>query len=56
LELVSRWADDLAHEIKNPLHAMVINLELVKRRATGEDAGALIQRAEVVESELYRVH
>ena len=56
LELVSRWADDLAHEIKNPLHAMVINLELVKRRAGGNDPAPLIERAEVVESELHRVH
>jgi two-component system sensor histidine kinase HydH len=56
LELVSRWADDLAHEIKNPLHAMVINLELVKRRAGGDDPAPLIARAEVVETELHRVH
>lgn len=56
LDLVSRWADDLAHEIKNPLHAMVINLELVKRRAGAGDPGLLIERAEVVESELHRVH
>ncbi len=56
LNLVSRWADDLAHEIKNPLHAMVINLELVKRRAGEADPGPLIERARVVESELHRVH
>jgi two-component system, NtrC family, sensor histidine kinase HydH len=56
LDLVSRWADDLAHEIKNPLHAMVINLELVKRRAETNEPGLLIERAEVVESELHRVH
>ncbi len=56
MDLVSRWADDLAHEIKNPLHAMVINLELVKRRAGGPNAGAVVQRAAAVESELHRVH
>jgi signal transduction histidine kinase len=54
LELVARWADDLAHEIKNPFHSMVINLELVKRRAGDPDG--LVGRAEVVESELHRVH
>lgn len=53
-ELVSRWADDLAHEIKNPFHSMVINLELVKRRAA--DPEGVGGRAEVVESELHRVH
>ncbi len=53
LALLGRWADELAHEIKNPFHAMVINLELVKRRADGDGAR---ERAEVVEAELYRVH
>lgn len=56
MDLVARWADDLAHEIKNPLHAMVINLELVKRRAVSGDAGPAVERAEVVENELHRVH
>lgn len=55
MALVARWADDLAHEIKNPFHAMVINLELVKRRAREEGDG-LVERTEVVESELHRVH
>jgi two-component system NtrC family sensor kinase len=39
LDLLERLADDLAHEIKNPLHSMVINLEVLKRRvarAVGE--------------------
>ncbi|HEU0053811.1 MAG TPA: HAMP domain-containing sensor histidine kinase [Longimicrobium sp.] len=40
LELLERLADDLAHEIKNPLHSMVINLEVLKRRvAKLEGAG-----------------
>lgn len=56
MDLVARWADDLAHEIKNPLHAMVINLELVKRRASAGEAGPLVDRIQVVEAELHRVH
>lgn len=32
LDILERLADDLAHEIKNPLHSMVINLEVLKRR------------------------
>jgi len=55
-DLMSRWSDDLAHEIKNPLHAMVINLELVKRRAGSPDSSHVIERAEIVEAELHRVH
>ncbi|MFO7895262.1 MAG: HAMP domain-containing sensor histidine kinase [Longimicrobiales bacterium] len=54
LALFSRWAEELAHEIKNPFHAMVINLELVKRRAG--DVEPARERAEIVESELHRVH
>jgi signal transduction histidine kinase len=56
MDLVARWADDLAHEIKNPLHAMVINLELVKRRAAAADPEPLVERVQVVEAELLRVH
>ena len=56
MDLVTRWADDLAHEIKNPLHAMVINLELVKRRAGASDPNPIVERAEIVEAELHRVH
>lgn len=56
LDMLSRLAGDLSHEIKNPLHAMVINLELVRRRAEkGESEGA-IERVDVVEMELRKVH
>lgn len=55
-DLVSRLADDLAHEIKNPLHAMVINLELVKRRVTTGDIATALERADVVGAEVLRVN
>jgi signal transduction histidine kinase len=57
LELVERLAEDLAHEIKNPLHSMVINLEVLKRRvarAAGDDADAM-RYIEVLSGELDRV-
>jgi signal transduction histidine kinase len=54
--LLARVADDIAHEIKNPLHSMVINLEVLKRRVEkGASAGAL-ERAEVLSHELERLH
>ena len=60
LGLVERLADDLAHEIKNPLHSMVINLEVLRRRiarleevAGGED---LLRYAGVIGTELDRVN
>lgn len=55
-QLVSRLADDLAHEIKNPLHAMVINLELVKRRAQAGDVATVLQRADLASGEVMRVN
>jgi signal transduction histidine kinase len=55
-DLASRLAGDLSHEIKNPLHAIVINLELVKRRIATADAEAALGRIAVVESEVHRVH
>jgi signal transduction histidine kinase len=59
LDLVERLADDLAHEIKNPLHSMVINLEVLKRRITrpgGSEPDELMRYAEVLASELERVN
>ncbi len=55
-QLVSRLADDLAHEIKNPLHAMVINLELVKRRVQAGDVATALERADVVAAEVMRLN
>ena len=55
-DLLSRIADDLAHEIKNPLHAMIINLEVLRRRADAGNAEAVRDRADVIEHEIHRVH
>ena len=57
LELLERLADDLAHEIKNPLHSMVINLEVLKRRLarTGEPDDVL-RYIGVLGGELERVN
>lgn len=58
LALVERLADDLAHEIKNPLHSMVINLEVLRRRISklaDADQGDLLRYAGVLGGELERV-
>jgi signal transduction histidine kinase len=58
LDLVERVADDLAHEIKNPLHSMVINLEVLRRRIarnSGEHAEELLRYAGILSAELERV-
>jgi nitrogen-specific signal transduction histidine kinase len=56
LDVVSRLGDDLAHEIKNPLHAMLINLEVLRRRVAAGDEDAALDRAQVIEDEIHRVH
>lgn len=53
---MSRLADDLAHEIKNPLSSVVINLELMRQRVLKGDAKVAIERAAVIEQEVHRVH
>ena len=55
-DLVSRLADDLAHEIKNPLNSIVINLEVLKVRVGRGDAGGALDRAAVIEHEARRLH
>lgn len=55
-QLVSQLADDLAHELKNPLNAIVINLEVLKVRAAKGDTAAATERAGVIEHEVRRLH
>ncbi|MEO5511536.1 MAG: histidine kinase dimerization/phospho-acceptor domain-containing protein [Longimicrobiales bacterium] len=54
--LISRMADDLAHEIKNPLNSMVINLEVIRSRARKGDAAGVLDRADVIENEVRRLN
>ncbi|HEX8829704.1 MAG TPA: histidine kinase dimerization/phospho-acceptor domain-containing protein, partial [Longimicrobium sp.] len=57
LDLLERLADGLAHEIKNPLHSMVINLEVLKRRVARSDSIDEVQRyIGVLAGELERVN
>jgi signal transduction histidine kinase len=55
-DVVSRLADNLAHEIKNPLNAIVVNLEVLRRKVASGAADAALERASVVDEEVKRVH
>lgn len=57
LDLLEHLADDLAHEIKNPLHSMVINLEVLRRRVArlDGDASDTLRYVDVLGTELDRV-
>jgi signal transduction histidine kinase len=58
LELLERLSDSLAHEIKNPLHSMVINLEVLKRRLArpAAEGADVLRYATVLGEELERVN
>jgi two-component system, NtrC family, C4-dicarboxylate transport sensor histidine kinase DctB len=55
-DVLSRLADDLAHEIKNPLNAVVVNLEVLRRRIEKGATEAALERTGVIEHEVRRVH
>jgi signal transduction histidine kinase len=56
LDLVGRLADDLAHEVKNPLHSMTINLELLRRRLASGQSEAALDRIRVLEKDVMRLN
>lgn len=49
-------ADDLAHEIKNPLNSMVINLEVLRSKVEKGAPGPALERAAVLEHEIRRLN
>ena len=55
-DLLSRLAEDLAHEIKNPVHAAVINTELIRRRIAAQSEAEALDRVRVLEVEIGRAH
>lgn len=54
--LVSRVAGDIGHELKNPIHATVINLELVRKRIADGQQDDALARLEVVSDQVRRLH
>lgn len=55
LELLGRIGDDLAHEINNPLHASVINLEVLRSRIAGGRTDEALARVDVIQTEIRRL-
>lgn len=53
-QLLSRLVDGLAHEVKNPIHSVVINLELLRRRRDQPDL--ILDRTDLIERDVTRVH
>jgi signal transduction histidine kinase len=55
-QLLSRVVDGLAHEVKNPIHAAVINLELLRRLINRPDPALMLERVDLLEQEVESVH
>jgi signal transduction histidine kinase len=55
-DLLCRLVDGLAHEVKNPVYAAIINLELLRRRSERLDPGWIVERVGILEYEIGRVH
>lgn len=53
-QLLSRVVEGLAHEVKNPIHAAVINLELLRRRS--DQPETVLARTELLEADITRIH
>lgn len=56
LDVLDRLVADLAHEVKNPLNAVVINLELLKRRVGAGATEDALEYTDRVGREVHRVH
>jgi signal transduction histidine kinase len=54
--LIARIAGDIGHELKNPIHASVINLELVRKRIAEGGREDALDRLDIVSDQVRRVH
>lgn len=55
-ELLRRIARDVSHELRGPVQSILVNLEVLRRRAQSADTPALLERADIIETELLRLH
>jgi signal transduction histidine kinase len=55
-DVVSRLADDLAHEIRNPINAIVVNLEVLRRRIGSGANDKALELTGVIEEEIARLN
>jgi signal transduction histidine kinase len=54
MSAIGRLTSGVGHEVKNPINAIVVHLELLKNKLSGENAPA-IRHLEVIESEIRRL-
>lgn len=54
LAAIGRLTAGVGHEVKNPINAIVVHLELMRNKLNGSDAGAL-RHLDVIASEIHRL-
>ena len=54
LSAIGRLTSGVGHEVKNPINAIVVHLELLRNKITGPDAPAL-RHLDVIQSEIQRL-
>lgn len=54
--LLRTMASDVAHELRGPVQSILVNLEVLRRRAQIGDSAAAIERADLIEEEIRRIH
>jgi K+-sensing histidine kinase KdpD len=55
-QLLSALARDFSHELRGPVQSILVNLEVLRRRAQNADANGVFERADVIEEEIQRLH
>ena len=51
---IGRLTSGVAHEVKNPINAIVVHIELLKTKLVGASAGA-VRHLEVIDAEIHRL-
>jgi signal transduction histidine kinase len=55
-DLLTHLARDVAHELRGPVQSVVVNLEVLRRRAAKGELADVENRAAIVEEEVRRLH
>lgn len=56
LALLRAIARDVAHELRGPVQAVVVNAEVARRKLADGDADGVAERIDILESEVRRLH
>lgn len=55
-DVLSRLADDVAHEVKQPMNSIGINLEVLRARVRNGATDGALERAGIIEQEMWRAN